>query len=69
MFIKALSTTLLQLFCKLMLHLKVIFKSMTGPDDTGQVDCSHANLLPILIPNCSPQGGPTIVGSPQLLNI
>ena len=36
--IKTLSTTLLQIFGKLMLQFKVIFKSMIGPDDTRQVD-------------------------------
>ena len=38
LFISILSTTLLQIVSKLMSHSKVIFKSMTGPDDTGQVD-------------------------------
>ena len=38
LFIKFLSTTFLQMFCKLMLNFKVIFKSMTAPDNSGQVD-------------------------------
>ena len=38
LFIATLSTTLLQIFCKVMLHSKIIFKSMSGPDDIGQVD-------------------------------
>ena len=29
---------LLQIFCEIMLHSKVIFKSMTGPDDTHHVN-------------------------------
>ena len=33
-----LSITLLQIFCKFMLLSKVIFKSMTGPDDDGQAN-------------------------------
>ena len=33
----ALSTNLLQKFCKFMLHSGVIIKSVTGPDDTCQV--------------------------------
>ena len=38
MFFRTLSTILLQIFSKFMLHSKVIFKSMIGADDTGQVD-------------------------------
>ena len=38
LFIKTISTTLIQIVCKLMLHSEVIFKSMTGADDTLQVD-------------------------------
>ena len=38
LYIKTLPTTLLQIVYKLMLHSEVIFKSMTGPDDTHQVD-------------------------------
>ena len=34
LFIKTLSTTLLQIVFKLMLHSEAIFKNMTGPDDT-----------------------------------
>ena len=34
MFLRTLSTSLLQIFCESMLHSKVIFKNMTGPDDT-----------------------------------
>ena len=30
------STTLLQIFCKSMLYYKVIFKSLTGLDSTGE---------------------------------
>ena len=30
--------TLLQIFCKFKLHSKVIFKNVTGPDDTGLTD-------------------------------
>ena len=37
LFIKPLSTTLIQIVCELMLH-SVIFKRMTGPEDTGEVD-------------------------------
>ena len=37
MFIKTLSTTPLRIFLKSIIP-KVIFKSMAGPDDTGQVD-------------------------------
>ena len=36
--IRTLSTTPLQIICKSMLHSKVIFKSMTDPDDIGQVN-------------------------------
>ena len=32
--ITTLSTTLLSMFCEFMLHFKVIFQSLTGPDDT-----------------------------------
>ena len=32
------STTLLEIFCEFMLHSRAIFKFMTGPDGTGQVD-------------------------------
>ena len=35
---KILSTTLLQIVCKFLRHSEFIFKSMTGPDDTRQVD-------------------------------
>ena len=35
---RTLSTTLVQIFCKFMLRSKVIFKSLTGSDDIGQVD-------------------------------
>ena len=38
LFIRSLSTTLLQILCEFMPHSKVIFKSMAGPDKTGQVD-------------------------------
>ena len=38
LFFNTLSATLLQIFWEFMLHSKVIFESMTGPDDTGQVD-------------------------------
>ena len=38
LFIRTLSTTFIETFCEFMLHSKVIFKSMTGPDDTGHVD-------------------------------
>ena len=38
MFTRTPSTTLFQIFCELMHYSKIIFKSMTGPDDTGQVD-------------------------------
>ena len=38
LFIITLSTTPLQIVCKLLLHSKVIFKSMTSPDDICQVD-------------------------------
>ena len=38
LFIKILSLTLLQTVYKLMLHFKVIVKSMTGADDTCQED-------------------------------
>ena len=31
-------TTLLELDCVVMLHSKVIFNSMTGPDDTFHID-------------------------------
>ena len=34
LFIRTLSTTFLQILSKLVLHLKIIFKSMTSPDDT-----------------------------------
>ena len=37
-FILTLSTTLLQIFCKVKLYSKVIFKSLTGSDDTDQID-------------------------------
>ena len=37
LFIRILSTTLLEIVGKSMLHSKVILKSLTGPDDTGQV--------------------------------
>ena len=37
-FLRTPSTALLQIFCKLLLQSIVIFKSMTGPDDIGQVD-------------------------------
>ena len=40
LFVKALSTIPLQILLKLMLHSKVIFKSMTGTDDT----CHRAAL-------------------------
>ena len=43
MIIETLPTTFLQIFCKFILHFKVIFKSMTGPDDTSQVDL-HASM-------------------------
>ena len=36
--IKTLFTTLIPIFCIFILHLKVIFKSVTGAEDTGQVD-------------------------------
>ena len=32
------SPTLHKIFCKIMLYSKVIFKSLTGPDDTGQIN-------------------------------
>ena len=38
MFIRTLSTTLLQIFCELKLYSKIIFKNMISPDDTGQAD-------------------------------
>ena len=38
MFFRTPSTTLLQIFSKLMLYSKVIFKSMESPDDTRQVE-------------------------------
>ena len=34
LFIKTLSTTLIEIVCELMLYSEVIFTSMTGPDDT-----------------------------------
>ena len=36
LFIQTPSTTLLQIFYKFMLHSKVIFKSMIGPDNNDQ---------------------------------
>ena len=41
LFIKTLSTTLLQIVCKFMLHSEVIFKSTTGPEDIRQEDLQH----------------------------
>ena len=41
LFIRTLSTTLLQIFCKCMLYSKVIFKNMIIPDDACQVDLGH----------------------------
>ena len=41
MFIRTLSTTLLQICCEFILHSKVIFKSLTSPDNTGQADCEE----------------------------
>ena len=38
LFIRTLSTTLLQIFCEFMLHSKVIFESMADTDDTNQVN-------------------------------
>ena len=38
LFIETLSTTLLPKICELMFRSKVIFRSMTGPDDTRQID-------------------------------
>ena len=38
MFTRMPSATLLQIFCESMLYTKIIFKSMTGPDETGHVD-------------------------------
>ena len=35
LFMRTLSTTLLQIFSKFMLNSKVIFKRMTSPDDRG----------------------------------
>ena len=37
LFIRTLSTTLLQILCKFMLHSKVIFENLKGPDDSYQV--------------------------------
>ena len=41
MLIKTQRTILLQIFCKFVIKSKVIFKSMTGPDDTGRVISRH----------------------------
>ena len=38
LFIRTLSTTLLQIFCDFMLHFKVIFESLKVPDDTCRGD-------------------------------
>ena len=38
MFTRTPSTTLFQIFFEFMHYSKIIFQSMTGPDDTGQVD-------------------------------
>ena len=38
LFIRSLSTTVHQIFCKFMLHSKVFFKSITVPDGACQVD-------------------------------
>ena len=37
-FIKTLSTTLLQIFSEIKLYSKVIYKSVKGPDNTFQVN-------------------------------
>ena len=37
LFIKTLSTTLLRIVCERMLHSEVIFKSMSGPENTGNL--------------------------------
>ena len=42
---RTLSTTLLQIVLELMLHSKIIFRSMTGPDDIGHVDPQARNGL------------------------
>ena len=38
LFIRNLSTILLQVVCELIYYFKVIFKSMAGPNNTQQVD-------------------------------
>ena len=38
MFIKIQHTTLLQIFCELVINSKIISKSVKGPDDTCQED-------------------------------
>ena len=38
MFFETLSTSVLQIFFKLKLYSEVIFKSMTGPDNTHEID-------------------------------
>ena len=41
MFITTLYTTLLQIFCELLLNSKVIPKHITGPDDTCEGDLGY----------------------------
>ena len=49
MFIRTLSSTLLQIFCEFMLHPKVIFESMREADDTFYVYLQTLILPAVLI--------------------